>query len=60
MLEAFKLRLGDSLLEVVHRDPSISEALAFGSDPLDNLGQSLASDDLNELCQLLIRPKTTP
>lgn len=59
MLDAFKQRLGDSLLEVVHRDASISESLALGSDPLDNVGQSLASDDLNELCQLLIRPKTT-
>ncbi len=59
MLDAFKLRLGENLLEVVHRDPSISEALAFGSDPLDNVGQSLASDDINGLCKWLISVKTS-
>lgn len=60
MVEAFKLRLGEQLLDVVHRDLAFSEALAFGSDPLDNVGQSLASDDINELCRVLIRPKNTP
>lgn len=59
MIEAFKVRLGGKLLEVIHRDPAISEALAFGSDPLDNVGQSQANDDINELCQLLISPKNT-
>ena len=57
MAEAFKLRLGDDLLEVVHRDPLISEALAFGTDPLDNVVKGLASDDINELCQLLLSRK---
>ena len=59
MVDAFKLRLGEQPLDVVHRDLSFSEALAFGSDPLDNVGQSLASDDVNELCRVLIRPQTT-
>lgn len=60
MVEAFKLRLGEQLLDVVHRDLSFSEALAFGSDPLDNVAQSLASDDINELCRVLTRAKNTP
>jgi cellulose synthase operon protein YhjQ len=54
MVEVFKKRLGENLLEVVHRDVAISEALAFGSDPLDNPAASSACDDINELCRLLI------
>ncbi|OLY71426.1 cell division protein FtsQ [Pseudomonas sp. ATCC PTA-122608] len=54
MVEVFKKRLGENLLEVVHRDSAISEALAFGSDPLDNEAASMACDDINELCRLLI------
>ena len=54
MVEVFRKRLGDSLLEVVHRDPAISEALAFGSDPLDNQAASMACDDINALCRLLV------
>jgi hypothetical protein len=54
MVNAFKLRLGDNPLDVVHRDPSISEALAFATDPLDKLTASAARDDLNRLCRLLI------
>lgn len=54
MVDAFKQRLDENLLEVVHRDPSIGEALAFGTDPLDNLARSLANDDINELCRLLL------
>lgn len=54
MVDAFKQRLDENLLEVIHRDPSVSEALAFGTDPLDNLARSSASDDINELCRLLL------
>ena len=57
MVNAFKLRLGDKPLDVVHRDPSISEALAFATDPLDKLTASAASDDLKRLCRLLIARK---
>ena len=57
MVNAFKLRLGDNPLDVVHRDPSISEALAFAADPLDSSVQSLAVDDISELCRLLIARK---
>ena len=57
MVDAFKLRLGDRPLEVVHREPSISEALAFATDPLDNLAASVACDDINDLCRLLIARK---
>ncbi|TFY84138.1 cellulose synthase operon protein YhjQ [Pseudomonas kairouanensis] len=53
MVDAFKQRLSENLLEIVHRDPSISEALAFSTDPLDNLAASSANDDINELCRLL-------
>lgn len=54
MVEVFRKRLGENLLEVVHRDSAVSEALAFGSDPLDNEATSMACDDINELCRLLI------
>jgi cellulose synthase operon protein YhjQ len=54
MVDAFKQRLNETLLEVVHRDPSIGEALASGADPLDNVARSTASDDINELCRLLL------
>ncbi len=60
MLDAFKQRLNENLLDVVHRDPSIGEALAFGTDPLDNLTRSVASDDFNDLCQALLPPVSTP
>jgi len=53
MVEVFKKRLGENLLEVVHRDSAISEALAFGSDPLDSEAMSMACDDIHELCRLL-------
>lgn len=58
MIEAFKQRLGKEPLEV-HRDMAINEALAFAADPLDNVTQRLASDDINELCLLLKAPKKT-
>lgn len=54
MVEVFKQRLGNTLLEVVHRDSAISEALAFGDDPLDNEAASMACDDIHELCRVLI------
>ncbi len=56
MVEAFKQRLGHAPLEV-HRDMAISEALAFGTDPLDSHGMSLAADDIDDLCRLLKAPK---
>lgn len=55
MAEAFKQRLGRAPLEV-HRDIAISEALAFGTDPLDNQATSLAAYDINDLCRLLKAP----
>ncbi|KAE9650212.1 cellulose synthase operon protein YhjQ [Pseudomonas fluorescens] len=57
MLDAFKLRRSDYPLEVIHRDPAISEGLAFSTDPLDNAVTSLAGDDINDLCRLLIARK---
>lgn len=57
MVDAFMLRLGESSVELVHRDPTISEALAFAMDPLDTITQSLACDDINELCRLVIARK---
>ncbi|MCK6187022.1 MULTISPECIES: cellulose biosynthesis protein BcsQ [unclassified Pseudomonas] len=59
MLDAFKLRRGKYPLEVVHRDPAISQALAFATDPLDTLAPSQAADDINGLCRLLITRKKT-
>lgn len=56
MLEAFKQRLGKAPL-AVHRDMKINEALAFAADPLDTVAKRLASDDFNEICQLLKAPK---
>ncbi|AOE65788.1 cellulose synthase operon protein YhjQ [Pseudomonas fluorescens] len=53
MVEAFKQRLNKAPWEV-HRDMAISEALAFGADPLDSLAAGLASDDINDLCRWLI------
>ncbi|MFL1419913.1 cellulose biosynthesis protein BcsQ [Pseudomonas fildesensis] len=60
MVDAFKLRLGEKPLEVVHSDPLIAEALAFATDPLDNIAASLAYDDINDLCRLLIARKKCP
>ena len=54
MVEAFKQRLGAKEPLEVHRDMAISEALAFGTDPLDSQALTLAGDDINELCRLLI------
>lgn len=59
MLDAFKLRRGEYPLEVIHRDPAISAALASTTDPLDNTEPSLAGDDINGLCRLLIARKKT-
>ena len=56
MVEAFTQRLERAPLEV-HRDIAISEALAFGTDPLDSRVMSLATDDINDLCRLLKAPK---
>ena len=53
MVEVFKQRLGENALEVIHRDPLISEALAFGEDPLDSEAASMACDDIHGLCQRL-------
>lgn len=57
MLEAFKQRLGGMPPLEVHRDKAISEALAFGIDPLDSQALTLAGDDIDELCRLLIARK---
>ncbi|MEO8488495.1 cellulose biosynthesis protein BcsQ [Pseudomonas sp.] len=56
MLEALKQRLGKAPLEV-NRDMKINEALAFATDPLDNVARRLVSDDFNQICQLLKAPK---
>ena len=53
MLDLFQQRLGENGLEVIHRDPLISEALAFGGDPLDSAAASMACDDIHALCQRL-------
>lgn len=58
MVEAFKHCLGKDPLEV-HRDMAINEALAYSSDPLDNVAKRLASDDINEVCLWLKAPKQT-
>jgi len=60
MAEEFKQRLAARHLEVIHRDPQISEALAFGEDPLDNEAMSMACDDIHVLCQLLDSPPSMP
>ena len=57
MVEAFRQRLGTKEPFEVHHDIGISEALAFGSDPLDSQTLSLAGDDIKELCRLLIACK---
>ena len=57
MVEAFRQRLGTKEPFEVHHDVGISEALAFGADPLDSQALSLAGDDINELCRLLIARK---
>ncbi|WP_460164852.1 cellulose biosynthesis protein BcsQ [Pseudomonas sp. S1_G07] len=59
MLDAFKLRRGKYPLAVVHHDPAISQALAFATDPLDSKALSQASDDIGDLCRLLIARKRT-
>lgn len=58
MVEAFKHRLGKDPLEV-HRDMAINEALAYSSDPLDNVAKRLASDDISEVCLWLKASKQT-
>lgn len=57
MVEAFEQRLGTKEPLEVHHDMAISEALAFGADPLDSQALGLAGDDINELCRLLIARK---
>lgn len=59
MLEAFTLRRQADALAVVHDDALISQALAFATDPLDNVASSQAGADINELCRLLIARKRT-
>lgn len=56
MVEAFKQRMGDDVLQV-HRDMAINEALAFAVDPLDNVTKRLAGDDINDICRALKGPK---
>ncbi|KAF1006244.1 MAG: Cellulose biosynthesis protein BcsQ [Pseudomonas fluorescens] len=54
MARVFEKRLGSNLLEMVHRDPVISESLASSSDPLDYDARSVACDDIHELSHLLL------
>ena len=54
MVEVFKTRLGDALLGVVHRDPSFSEAQAYGRDPLDPTVNSIGCQDVHALCRALL------
>ncbi|WP_420893655.1 cellulose biosynthesis protein BcsQ [Pseudomonas gessardii] len=53
MLDAFKRRLGEDGMDVIHRDPLISEALAFADDPLDCGAVSMACEDIHGLCRRL-------
>nr|WP_254865885.1 cellulose biosynthesis protein BcsQ [Pseudomonas fluorescens] len=53
MASVFKLRLGDAVLGVVHRDPAFREAQAYGNDPLDPVLNSVGSQDVNALCRAL-------
>ena len=55
MTEVFKLRLGDAVLGVVHRDPAFVEAQAYGRDPLDPSVDSVGCQDVNALCRALRR-----
>lgn len=54
MAEVFKTRLGDALLGTVHRDPSFSEAQAYGRDPLDPTVNSIGCQDVHALCRALL------
>ncbi len=53
MAGVFKLRLGDAVLGTVQRDPSFSEAQAYGRDPLDPVLDSVGCQDVNALCRAL-------
>lgn len=52
MHEVLKRRLGESLLGVVHLDHAISEALAYGKNPVEG-GASQGRQDLIELAQAM-------
>lgn len=54
MAEVFKTRLGAALLGTVHRDPTFSEAQAYGRDPLDPTVNSIGSQDVHALCRTLL------
>ena len=54
MAEVFKTRLGGALLGTVHRDPSFSEAQAYGRDPLDPTINSIGCQDVHALCRALL------
>ncbi|MDY7063889.1 hypothetical protein PsexTeo8_02900 [Pseudomonas extremaustralis] len=54
MAEVFKTRLGGALLGTVHRDPSFSEAQAYGRDPLDPTVNSIGCQDVHALCRALL------
>lgn len=54
MAEVFKTRLGGALLGTVHRDPSFSEAQAYGRDPLDPTVNSIGCQDVHVLCRALL------
>lgn len=54
MTEVFKARLGDALLGTVQRDPTFSEAQAYGRDPLDPTVNSIGCQDIHALCRALL------
>jgi hypothetical protein len=53
MTEVFKLRLGDAVLGTVQRDPTFSEARAYGRDPLDPAVNSIGCQDVCALSRAL-------
>lgn len=53
MTEVFKLRLGDAVLGTVQRDPTFSEARAYGRDPLDPAANSIGCQDVCALSRAL-------
>lgn len=53
MLEVLRRRVGERLLGVVHHDYAISEALAFGCNPLEQPSVVQACQDLLGICQAL-------
>ena len=53
MAQVITRRLGDRLLGVVHQDPALDEALAFGHNPLQAPGAGRGVQDLRTLADTL-------